>query len=52
MELLHTLAVLWLWLLAIAGVGVLVWIGWRMLFPALGPVEVTWTKPKGKGGTA
>lgn len=47
MSALHTIAAGILWLGGLAGVGILVWIGWRMLFPALGPVEVTWTKPKG-----
>ena len=46
MSLLHNLAVLWLWLLAIAGVGCLAWILYRMLCPERGSVEVTWTKPR------
>ena len=47
MSLLHNLAVLWLWLLAIAGV-CMAGVDWmaHALSRSVGPVEVTWTKPR------
>lgn len=50
--LLQTLAAVWFTLLALAGVGILTWIGWRMLFPPARPAIATaWTLTASAGQT-
>ena len=43
MTALHTIAAVWLWAVAIAGVGVLAWVGGRMLWPTKRPATATLT---------